>query len=81
MRSKPSGKIFEILHTIITQFEQDAELGHDDPALTELRRTLLLRIADLESSPNPADAGSPVEHFAPSNKYGGEDRLSILRMR
>ncbi len=79
MCRRPSSKLLEILLTTIDQLEKDTDFGPGDPTLTELKRILVLRIAELEAA--PTDTSSQVEEFPPSESPLWSDRLTILRMR
>jgi hypothetical protein len=41
-------RLIRILRRTLEQVEQDRQIGSDDPAVTELKRTFLHRIAELE---------------------------------
>jgi hypothetical protein len=41
-------RLVRILRKTLEQMEQDPQIASDDPAVTELKRSLLHRIADLE---------------------------------
>ena len=59
MGSRPSRELLNVLRRTVDQFERNTDLAPDDPALVELKRLLLCRIAELqmlEDSPVLTDA-------------------------
>jgi hypothetical protein len=48
MVSRPYSKLIEILRHTLEQVEKDVRLNRDDAGLTELKRSLQLRLDDLE---------------------------------
>ena len=58
MCRRPSSKLLEVLLTTIEQLEKDADFGPGDPTVTELKRIVVLRLAELEGA--PMDIGSQV---------------------
>ena len=79
MCRRPSSKLLEVLLTTIEQLEKDADFGPGDPTVTELKRIVVLRLAELEGA--PMDIGSQVGEFAASERPLESDHLTILRMR
>jgi uncharacterized protein (DUF488 family) len=56
MASRPYSKLIEIYHFTLDQIEKDACFDKENPAVIELRQSLLRRIADLEGrSREPSD--------------------------
>ena len=74
MRRRPSGKLLEILLATIEQLENDTDFGMGNPTVTELKRILVLHIAELEAT--PIDTSLQVNELPRS-----ETPLTILRMR
>lgn len=60
MSHRPTSNVIEALRATLEQVEERCDLGADDPTLVELRRIVLNRVADLQSSEagtaEPADA-------------------------
>lgn len=54
-------RLVRILRKTLEQVEQDPQIGSDDPAVAELRRTLLHRIADLQAKHSTADSDAEVK--------------------
>jgi hypothetical protein len=52
-------RLVRILRKTLDQVEQDPEIGPDDPAVSELKRTLLQRIANLEARHVAQDSSVP----------------------
>jgi hypothetical protein len=50
-------RLIRILHRTLKQVELDPKLVPNDPAVTELKRSLLRRIADLEVKASPDSVG------------------------
>jgi len=79
MCRRPSSKLLEVLLTTIEQLEKDTDFGPGDPTVTDLKRILMLRLAELESA--PMDTSSQIGEFAASESPLESDQLTILRMR
>jgi hypothetical protein len=54
-------QLAEVLRETIRRVEQSADVGPDDPALLELKRIILLRIAALEREEPGMAAEEPVD--------------------
>ncbi len=79
MCRRPSGRLLEVLLTTIEQLEKDTDFGPADPTVTELKRIVVLRLAELEGA--PMDTSSQAGEFAASEGPVASDHLTILRMR
>jgi len=79
MCRRPSSKLLEVLLTTIEQLEKDTDFGPGDPTVTDLKRILVLRLAELEGA--PMDTSSQIGEFAASESPLESDQLTILRMR
>ena len=79
MCRRPSGKLLEVLLTTIEQLEKDTDFGPGDPTVTELKRILVLRLAECEGA--PMDTSSQVGEFVASESPLESYQLTILRMR
>ncbi len=54
-------QLAEVLRETIKRVEQSADVGPDDPALLELKRIILLRIAALEREEPLIPAEQPLD--------------------
>jgi hypothetical protein len=54
--SSASQKFIDILRKTVWEIDQGYQVHPDDPAIRELRRTLLLKIANLEANQSPVIA-------------------------
>jgi len=79
MCRRPSSKLLEVLLTTIEQLEKDTDFGPGDPTVTEVKRIVVLHLAELEGA--PMDIGSQIGEFAASESPSESDHLTILRMR
>src|SRR6476660_438279 len=64
MCRRPSSKLLEVLLTTIEQLEKDTDFGPGDPTVTELKRIVVLRLAEYEGA--PMDTSSHVGGFVAS---------------
>jgi hypothetical protein len=76
MRRVPTPKLLSVLRTTVSQLEKNTDLAPDDPALADLKKALLHRIANLqmesapESNPSPE---KPIEVPNPAVKPVGTE--------
>ena len=61
MCRRPSSKLLEVLLTTIEQLEKDTDFGPGDPTVTELKRIVVLRLAEFEGV--PMDTSPQVGEF------------------
>ena len=79
MCRRPSSKLLEVLLTTIEQLEKETDFGPGDPTVTELKRILVLRLAEFEGA--PMDTSSQVREFVASESPLESYQVTILRMR
>jgi hypothetical protein len=65
MANRPSNRLLKLVRTTVAQVERTTELGANDPAVAELKRNLLRRIADINDPASSVSKNIPLIEEGP----------------